>query len=100
IGPNGAGKTTLLNCISGVYPPSRGRIVLDGEEITRLPAYKVAQRGIGRTFQNVALFRGMTVLENILLGRNTHMHAGILSCGLYWGRARREEIAHRRVVEE
>jgi branched-chain amino acid transport system ATP-binding protein len=100
IGPNGAGKTTLINTISGVYPPNRGRVLLDGQDITRLPAYKVAQRGIARTFQNVALFRGMTVLDNIMLGRNTHMRSSVLSCGLYWGRARREEIEHRRVVEE
>jgi branched-chain amino acid transport system ATP-binding protein len=100
IGPNGAGKTTLINGISGVYPPDRGRVRLDGQDLTHLPSYKVAQRGVARTFQNIALFRGMTVLQNILLGRNTHMHAGVLSCGFYWGRARREEIQHRRVVEE
>ena len=100
IGPNGAGKTTLINGISGVYPPNRGRVLLDGQDITRLPAYRVAQAGIARTFQNVALFRGMTVLENIMLGRNTRMHAGVLSCGLFWGPAQREEIRHRRHVEE
>jgi branched-chain amino acid transport system ATP-binding protein len=100
IGPNGAGKTTLLNTISGVFAPDRGRVLLDGRDITRRPAYYVAQQGIARTFQNVALFRGMTVLQNIMLGRNTHMHSGVLSCGLYWGRAKREEIANRRTVEE
>ena len=100
IGPNGAGKTTLINGISGVYPPDRGRVLLDGRDISGLPAWRVAQQGIARTFQNVALFRGMTVLENIMLGRNVHMHAGVLKCGLFWGPARREEIAHRRKVEE
>ncbi len=100
IGPNGAGKTTLINGISGVYPLDRGQVLLDGQDITRLPAYRVAQQGIARTFQNVALFRGMTVLENIMLGRNSHMHAGVLKCGLFWGPARREEIEHRKMVEE
>jgi branched-chain amino acid transport system ATP-binding protein len=100
IGPNGAGKTTLINVISGVYRPDRGRVLLDGADITPMPAHLVAKRGIARTFQNVALFRGMTVLDNIMLGRNTRMRSGVLSCGLYWGRARREEIEHRRKVEE
>jgi branched-chain amino acid transport system ATP-binding protein len=100
IGPNGAGKTTLINGISGVYPPSRGHVLLDGEDITRLPPWRVAQRGIARTFQNVALFRGMSVLDNIMLGRNAHLRTGVLQCALYWGRARREEIRSRRVVEE
>jgi len=100
IGPNGAGKTTLINGISGVYPPDRGTVTLDGQDITGLPAYRVAQRGVARTFQNVALFRGMTVLDNIMLGRNTHMRAGVFKCGLYWGPARREEIVNRRKVEE
>jgi branched-chain amino acid transport system ATP-binding protein len=100
IGPNGAGKTTLINGISGVYPIDRGRVELDGEKISGLAAYQVAGRGVARTFQNVALFRGMTVLDNLMLGRNTHMHAGVLACGLYWGKARREEIAQRRLVEE
>ncbi|HEX7926502.1 MAG TPA: ABC transporter ATP-binding protein [bacterium] len=100
IGPNGAGKTTLINGISGVYPTDHGTVTLDGEKISGLAAYEIAQRGIARTFQNVALFRGMTVLENMLLGRNTHMTTGVLACGWYWGKARREEIAQRRVVEE
>jgi branched-chain amino acid transport system ATP-binding protein len=100
IGPNGAGKTTLINGINGIYPPEQGRVLLDGEDITRLSPSRVAQRGVARTFQNVALFRGMTVLDNIMLGRNTLMKSGVLRCGLFWGPARREEIAHRRVVEE
>jgi len=100
IGPNGAGKTTLLNGISGVYPPDRGQVLLDGHDITGLPPYKIAKQGIARTFQNVALFRGMTVLDNIMLGRNTRMSTGVLECGIFWGRARREEIEHRKKVEE
>ena len=100
IGPNGAGKTTLINGISGVYPVDRGRVLLDGDDITRLPPYRVARQGIARTFQNLALFRGLSVLENILLGRNTLMRSGALSCGLYWGKAQREEIKHRREAEE
>ncbi len=100
IGPNGAGKTTLINSISGVYPIDRGSVELDGERLTGLRAYQVAQRGVARTFQNVALFRGMTVLDNLMLGRNTHMTSGVLACGWYWGKARREEIAQRRLVEE
>jgi branched-chain amino acid transport system ATP-binding protein len=99
IGPNGAGKTTLLNVINGVYHPSPGHILLDGRDRTFLPPHRVAALGIARTFQNVALFRGMTVLENIMVGRHPHMRAGILSSGLFWGLAQREEIRHRAVVE-
>jgi branched-chain amino acid transport system ATP-binding protein len=99
IGPNGAGKTTLLNAISGVYHPSQGRILWDGRDRTFLPPHRVAALGIARTFQNVALFRGMTVLENIMVGRHHHMRAGVLSSGLFWGLAQREEIRHRAVVE-
>jgi len=99
IGPNGAGKTTLLNVINGVYHPSPGRILFDGRDRTFLPPHRVAALGIARTFQNVALFRGMTVLENIMVGRHPHMRAGILSSGLFWGLAQREEIRHRTVVE-
>jgi branched-chain amino acid transport system ATP-binding protein len=99
IGPNGAGKTTVLNAISGVYHPARGRILLDGLDRTFLAPHRVAALGIARTFQNVALFRGMTVLENIMVGRHHHMRAGVLSAGLFWGLAQREEIRHRAVVE-
>lgn len=100
IGPNGAGKTTLINAVSGVYPPDQGSVKLDGLNITGQPPYRVAKHGVARTFQNVALFSGMTVLENILLGRNIQMKSGILSCGLFWGPARREEIRQRRRAEE
>jgi branched-chain amino acid transport system ATP-binding protein len=99
IGPNGAGKTTLLNAISGVYHPSQGRILWDGQERTFLPPSRVATLGIARTFQNVALFRGMSVLDNIMVGRHCHMRAGVLSAGLFWGLAQREEIRHRAAVE-
>lgn len=99
IGPNGAGKTTLLNAISGVYHPSQGRILLDGQDRTFIPPSRVATLGIARTFQNVALFRGMSVLDNIMVGRHCHMRAGVLSAGFFWGLAQREEIRHRATVE-
>jgi branched-chain amino acid transport system ATP-binding protein len=99
IGPNGAGKTTLLNAISGVYHPSQGRILMDGQDRTFLPPSRVATLGIARTFQNVALFRGMSVLDNIMVGRHCHMRAGVLSAGFFWGLAQREEIRHRAMVE-
>ena len=100
IGPNGAGKTTLLNCISGVFHPESGRIVLDGADITYLRPPRIAARGVARTFQNIALFRGMTVIDNLMLGRHLHMKNGVLRSMLYWGPGRREEVAHRRVVED
>jgi branched-chain amino acid transport system ATP-binding protein len=99
IGPNGAGKTTLLNALNGVYHPSQGRILVDGQDRTFLSPNRVAALGIARTFQNVALFRGMTVLENIMVGRHCHMRAGVLSAGFFWGLAQREEIRHRATVE-
>ncbi len=100
IGPNGAGKTSLLNCVSGLYRPTEGRITFEGEEITRLSPHQIARLGIARTFQNIELFRGMTVLQNLMLGRHIHMRTGLLSGGLFWGRAQREEVEHRRIVEE
>jgi branched-chain amino acid transport system ATP-binding protein len=100
IGPNGAGKTSLLNMISGFYKPDTGSIVLDGIDITRRRPSEVAALGIARTFQNIALFSGMTVLDNIMLGRHVRMKAGVLSSILYWGFAQREEVAHRARVEE
>src|SRR5262249_23324228 len=100
IGPNGAGKTTLLNMISAFYHPDSGRIVLDGADVTRLPPSRVAELGVARTFQNIALFRGMTVLDNLMLGRHVRMKAGVLASFAYWGLAQREEVAHRRRVED
>jgi branched-chain amino acid transport system ATP-binding protein len=100
IGPNGAGKTTLLNMISGFYHPDSGKISLGGEDVTHIPPFKVAERGVARTFQNIALFRGMTVLDNLMLGRHVHMKTGVLGAFAYWGLAQKEEVAHRRRVED
>src|SRR5215468_6397731 len=100
IGPNGAGKTTLLNIISGFFKPDRGRIVLQGKDITATRPNEIAALGIARTFQNIALFSGLTVLDNLLLGRHVRMRSGVLGSVIYWGIAQREEIAHREVCEE
>src|SRR5467141_5059759 len=99
IGPNGAGKTSIFNCISGIYAPTRGRIAFDGHDITHLPPHQRARLRIARTFQNIALFRGMSVLDNVKIGRHIHLRSGVLACGLYYGRAAREEQAHRAIVE-
>ena len=99
IGPNGAGKTTLLNVVSGFYHPYEGRILFDGRDRTRLAPPDVAELGIARTFQNVALFRGMTVLDNLMTGRLLKMRGHFLLDALWWGPARREELAHRATVE-
>jgi branched-chain amino acid transport system ATP-binding protein len=100
IGPNGAGKTTLLNMISGFYHPDSGKISLGGDDVTHIPPFRVAERGVARTFQNIALFRGMTVLDNLMLGRHVHMKTGVLGAFAYWGLAQKEEVAHRRRVED
>jgi branched-chain amino acid transport system ATP-binding protein len=100
IGPNGAGKTSLLNVISGLYRPNRGRILFQGRDLTRLAPHRIAALGIARTFQNIARFRSLTVLESLLLGRHVHMRTNALTAGLFFGPARREEIANRDVVEE
>jgi branched-chain amino acid transport system ATP-binding protein len=100
IGPNGAGKTSLLNMISGFYRPDTGSIILEGKDITGSRPSQVAVLGIARTFQNIALFSGMTVLDNIMLGRHVRMKAGVLSSFVYWGLAQKEEVAHRARVEE
>jgi branched-chain amino acid transport system ATP-binding protein len=100
IGPNGAGKTSLLNMISGFYHPDTGRIVLDGADVTELAPSRIAERGVGRTFQNIALFRGMTVLDNLMLGRHVHMRSGVFASILYWGFAQKEEVTHRQAVED
>ena len=99
IGPNGAGKTTLLNVISGFYHPQEGRILYQGRDRTRLRAPDVAALGLARTFQNVALFRGMTVLDNIMTGRLLKMRGSFLLDALYWGPARRQELENRAFVE-
>jgi branched-chain amino acid transport system ATP-binding protein len=100
IGPNGAGKTSLLNMISGFYHPDSGRIVLDGADVTQSAPSRIAERGVARTFQNIALFRGMTVLDNLMLGRHVHMKTGVLGAFAYWGLAQREEVVHRKRVED
>ena len=100
VGPNGSGKTTLTNAITGFYPPQKGQVLLQGQDITGLAPHKVARRGVARTFQNLALFNGMTVLDNILLGRHVHMKPGVLRTALYWWLARQEETVHRDIVEE
>ena len=100
IGPNGAGKTSLLNMISGFYKPDTGRVVLDGSDITHRKPSEIARLGIARTFQNIALFSGLTVLDNLMLGRHVRMKAGVLSSVIYWGMAQKEDIEHREAVEE
>jgi branched-chain amino acid transport system ATP-binding protein len=100
IGPNGAGKTSLLNIISGFYQPDTGSVSFEGRDITGTSPSGIAKLGIARTFQNIALFSGMTVLDNIMLGRHIRMRAGVLSSFVYWGLAQREEVAHRARVEE
>jgi branched-chain amino acid transport system ATP-binding protein len=100
IGPNGAGKTCMLNCICRFYRPQSGRVFFEGKEISKLPTHRVAELGVARTFQNIELFKGMTVLDNIKLGRHVHLKSGLLSGGLYWGRAKREETALRQEIEE
>ncbi|MFN9470112.1 ABC transporter ATP-binding protein [Acidovorax sp.] len=100
IGPNGAGKTSLFNTISGFYRPASGAIRFKGQDITRVPAPRRARLGLGRSFQNIALFRGMTVLDNIKLGRHAHLKTNVLDALLYVGRARREEAALRADIEE
>jgi branched-chain amino acid transport system ATP-binding protein len=99
IGPNGAGKTSAFNTISGFYPPSAGRIRLGADDITAAPVHTRAARGLARTFQNIALFRGLTVLENIKLGGHHTMHAGVLASLTYSRSARLGELALREEVE-
>ncbi|WP_338771772.1 ABC transporter ATP-binding protein [Massilia sp. METH4] len=100
IGPNGAGKSSMLNVINGVYRPQQGEIVFRGRHRRSMDCHAAAKSGIARTFQNIALFKGMTVLDNVMTGRNLKMTSNFLLQALYWGPARREEIAHRRKVEE
>jgi branched-chain amino acid transport system ATP-binding protein len=100
IGPNGAGKTTLFNLISGVLPVSSGSIEIEGQDLARVPGHRYVQLGIGRTFQNLALFKHGTVVDNILVGRHWRMKTSVIEAALHFGRSRREEVAHRRRVEE
>ena len=100
IGPNGAGKTTLFNLISAVFRPTDGRILFQGQDLTRLPTHALARLGIARTFQNLAVFKHETVVNNLLVGMHSHLRSGPLSAALFWGRTRREEIAARERIEE
>ena len=100
IGPNGAGKTTLINCISGIYRPQRGSIRLMGKGTVGMKPNQIAQMGIARTFQNIALFRGMTVLDNMLIGQGYLLRYGLLGSALFLGRALNEEVRGRDKVEE
>jgi branched-chain amino acid transport system ATP-binding protein len=100
IGPNGAGKTTLFNCVTGIYRPDGGEILLAGKALVGLPPNRIAELGLARTFQNIELFARMTVLDNVLLGRHRHLRAGPLGGMLFHRRVRAEEIAQRRRAEE
>ena len=100
IGPNGAGKSSLLNVLNGVYRPQRGTITFQGEVRRNMAVRKAAAAGIARTFQNIALFKSMSTLDNIMTGRNLKMRSNLLQQALYWGAARREELQHRRKVED
>lgn len=100
VGPNGSGKTTMVNVMTGFYPPNAGKVELYGQDITGAAPHRVATMGVARTFQNLALFKGMSVLDNILVGRHTQMRPSALATLFYWVWAAKEELAHRRVVEE
>jgi branched-chain amino acid transport system ATP-binding protein len=100
IGPNGAGKSSLLNCVCGLYRPQQGRITLGALELVGRRPDRIARCGVARTFQNIELFRELTVLENFMLGRHVHMRHGVVRSLVWWGPARREEFAHREYAEE
>jgi branched-chain amino acid transport system ATP-binding protein len=100
IGPNGAGKTSLVNCINGFYKPQKGEIYFEGCNITRLPSHKISTLGIGRTFQQIELYTGLTTAENLLAGRHMLFKSGMVAGAVYFGKARREEVEHRRGIEE
>jgi branched-chain amino acid transport system ATP-binding protein len=100
IGPNGAGKTSMLNCINQFYRPRRGTIFFKEQDLTRLSPHQIAELGIARTFQNIALYTGLSTLDNLMAARHVHMHSGLLQCLVYWGASHREDIAHRKIVED
>jgi branched-chain amino acid transport system ATP-binding protein len=99
IGPNGAGKTTIFNLVSRIYEPTAGRLIFDGEDITRVPPHEVARRGIARTFQNIELFEHATVLQNLLLGRHAHKRSRFVEELLFLPRVQALELEHREAVE-
>jgi branched-chain amino acid transport system ATP-binding protein len=100
IGPNGAGKTALLNCINGFYKPQKGKIYYDGQRITRMRPDKLAKLGIARTFQNIELYTGLSTQDNIMAARHVLMKQNFIAGALYFGWAQKEEIEHRRTVED
>jgi branched-chain amino acid transport system ATP-binding protein len=100
IGPNGAGKTSLMNCITGYYHPQKGQILFNGEEIAGHHPHEVTRRGIGRTYQNIELFPGITVLGNMLLARHLYCNYGIGKASIFSSSVRKEEVRHRQVLEE
>lgn len=100
IGPNGAGKTSIFNCLSGVYRPQTGSILLEGHQLADVKPTRAAELGVGRTFQNLGLFENLALVDNLLLGRHHLMGTGFLAGALWWGKARREELLHRVAVED
>jgi len=103
IGPNGSGKTTIFNMISGIYKPSHGTIICNGENLVGLTPDHIARKGVARTFQNIELFGKATVMDNLMLGRHLHMKTGVFTGAFLWGRgssAAKEEIANRKIVEK
>ncbi len=105
IGPNGAGKTSLLNCISGLYHPQQGAMTYqvtptESHDLTKRKAYEIAKLGLARSFQNIELFKNMSVLDNLMLGRHVHLKSNFWQGGLYWGQTRKEEIANRHFLED
>lgn len=100
IGPNGAGKTCLLNCINGFYRPQHGSIYFQGQDMTKLSSHRIAILGIARTFQNVELYAALSTVDNLLAARHMFFRSSFVEGSIYWGRAHREEIEHRRIVED
>ena len=100
IGPNGAGKTSMLNCISGFYRPQKGQIHFKQTDLTKTPTHKIASLGIARTFQNIALYTGLSTLDNLMAARHVHMNQSAISSAIFWGKGRKEEVKHRHRVEE
>ena len=100
IGPNGAGKTSLMNCLSGFYRPQKGRIEFQGRDVTGHPVHEIARAGVARTFQGTHIFSGMTVIENIMVGRHIHMRSSVMQSFMYFPWTQREETRQREIVEE